>query len=306
MAGSVEVAWNPEFLREGHAVQDSLRPDRLVFGVRSERAEVILRGVYQDLLDRRIPAVVTDLPTAELIKVSANAFLATKISFINAVADVCDRSEADVAAVAEALGYDDRIGRPFLSAGLGFGGGCLPKDIRAFMNRAQELDAWDAVALLRQVETINSHQREKVVELARRLAGGSLAGARIAALGAAFKPNTDDVRDSPALDVAGRLHAAGAEIRLYDPQALDKARAVYPDLSYAESIMDACHDADLTLLLTEWHEFLALDPAIVGRIVSTRQMIDARNALDLEKWRASGWSCYGLGRASQVPLRAQA
>lgn len=291
-----ELAWNPEFLREGFAVEDTLHPDRLVFGVRSEHAEQVLREVYASALGADTPVVVCDFPTAELVKVSANAFLATKISFINAIAELCEVTGADVTKLADAIGYDARIGRKFLNAGVGFGGGCLPKDIRAFMARAGELGASHALTFLGEVDAINLRRRQRVIELARELAGGSVAGRRVAVLGAAFKPQSDDVRDSPALTVAGQLHLEGAHVAVYDPQAMDNARRIYPTLEYAGSALGACRDADVVLHLTEWPEFRELDPATLGEVVGARAVVDGRNCLDAEAWRAAGWTYRGLGR----------
>lgn len=293
---SAELAWNPEFLREGFAVEDTLRPDRLVFGVRSQRAEDVLREVYAKALAADTPLVVTDFETAELVKVSANAFLATKISFINAMAEICERVDADVTQLADAIGYDDRIGRKFLNAGIGFGGGCLPKDIRAFVARAGELGVGQALTFLTEVDTINLRRRTHVADQARELLGGTVAGKRVAVLGAAFKPKSDDVRDSPALNVAGQLHLQGASVAVYDPQANENARAIFPTLTYAGSAMDACRDADLVLHLTEWPEFRELDPAAVGEVVRRRNVIDGRNCLDVDAWRGAGWTYRGLGR----------
>ncbi len=261
----VEVAWNPEFLREGFAVQDTLRPDRLVLGVDRDRAESawverLLREIYADLIAADIPFLLTDLATAELVKVSANAFLATKISFINAVSEVCEATGADVTVLADALGYDARIGRRFLNAGLGFGGGCLPKDIRAFMARAGELGADHALTFLREVDNINMRRRTKMVDMATKACGGSLLGANVAVLGAAFKPESDDVRDSPALNVAGMMQLHGAVVTVYDPKALENSRRVFPTLNYATSVAEACDRADVVLVLTEWSEFTALGP----------------------------------------------
>ena len=292
----VELAWNPEFLREGFAVQDTLRPDRLVFGVGSDGAEQVLRECYAGVISAGTPVVVTDLPTAELVKVSANAFLATKISFINAMSELCEVTGADVTKLADAIGYDDRIGRKFLNAGLGFGGGCLPKDIRAFMARAGELGASHALTFLAEIDAINLRRRERVAEIARELAGGSLIARRIAVLGAAFKPNSDDVRDSPALNVAGRLQLQGAHVAVYDPQATDNARKVFPTLEYAESVEDTCRNADVVLHLTEWAEFREIDPAALGEIVAQRNIVDGRNCLNVDAWRAAGWTYQGLGR----------
>ncbi len=293
---AAELAWNPEFLREGFAVMDTLKPDRLVVGVRSAQAEAILREVYADLIAAGIPFLVTDYPTAELVKSAANAFLATKISFINAMAEVCEAAGADVTALADALGHDPRIGRRFLNAGLGFGGGCLPKDIRAFMARAGELGASEALTFLREVDAINMRRRARTVELARAACGGTLLGRRIGVLGAAFKPNSDDVRDSPALSVAGQLQLQGALVSVYDPKAMENAAALFPTLTYAESATEACRAADLVLHLTEWPEFVAIDPSALAEVVATPVVLDARNALDAARWRAAGWTYRSLGR----------
>ncbi|RZL81449.1 MAG: UDP-glucose/GDP-mannose dehydrogenase family protein [Rhodococcus sp. (in: high G+C Gram-positive bacteria)] len=295
----VEVAWNPEFLREGFAVQDTLHPDRMVLGVDRERpgrAESELRELYARLLAEDIPFLVTDLATAELVKVSANAFLATKISFINAISEVCEATGADVTQLADALGYDARIGRRFLNAGLGFGGGCLPKDIRAFMARAGELGANQALHFLREVDSINMRRRTRMVELAAQACGGSLLGANVAVLGAAFKPESDDVRDSPALNVAGMMQLHGAVVSVYDPKALDNSRRLFPTLNYATSAVEACDNADAVLLLTEWAEFAALQPDDLNGVVRSRVMVDGRNCLDAADWRAAGWVYRGLGR----------
>ncbi|MHD0300604.1 UDP-glucose dehydrogenase family protein [Rhodococcus qingshengii] len=294
----VEVAWNPEFLREGYAVNDTLHPDRLVLGVdraRVGRAEELARELYAQLLGENIPFVITDLATAELVKASANAFLATKISFINAIAEVCDAAGADVTVLADAIGHDDRIGRKFLNAGIGFGGGCLPKDIRAFMARAGELGADQALTFLREVDNINMRRRARMVELARE-ACGSLLGARVAVLGAAFKPDSDDVRDSPALNVAGQLQLQGAAVNVYDPKAMENSRALFPTLTYCASAMDACEGADVVLVLTEWKEFKELQPKVVEPVVRQKKLIDGRNCLNPAQWRAAGWSYRGLGR----------
>ena len=296
-----ELGWNPEFLREGFAVKDTLHPDRLVIGVDPERpgrVEEVAREIYAQAIDRGTPFVVTNLATAELVKVSANAFLATKISFINAIAEVCDATGADVVQLADAIGYDERIGRKFLGAGLGFGGGCLPKDIRAFMARAGELGVDQALTFLREVDTVNMRRREHVIDLAARELGGDVRGKRIAVLGAAFKPDSDDVRDSPALDVAGRLHLSGADVRVYDPAANGTAAAVWPTLTFAESVYAACADAELVIVATEWREFRTADPVALGDVVASKRVIDGRNCLDAQAWLAAGWSYRGLGRYS--------
>ncbi|MCX5560047.1 UDP-glucose/GDP-mannose dehydrogenase family protein [Streptomyces sp. NBC_00038] len=297
-----EVAWNPEFLREGFAVEDTLRPDRLVLGVRSERAETILRQVYAQVLDAGTPLVTADFPTAELVKTAANAFLATKISFINAMAEVCEAAGGDVGVLAEAIGYDDRIGRKFLRAGVGFGGGCLPKDIRAFAHRADELGV--SLAFLREVDAINMRRRDKVVELARELCGGAVLGARVAVLGAAFKPDSDDIRDSPALNVAARLRLDGADVTVYDPEALDNARKAFPLLGYAMSAEEALRGADLVLHLTEWPQFRDIDPEWAASLVSWPRIVDGRGALDGDRWSAAGWHFRALGRPAPVGERS--
>jgi UDPglucose 6-dehydrogenase len=296
-AGSgVDLAWNPEFLREGYAVRDSLAPDRLVFGVTSEAAAGLLRRVYARPLAAGIPALVMDLETAELVKVSANAFLATKISFINAMAEICEAAGGDVIRLAEALGHDERIGRRYLSPGLGFGGGCLPKDIRAFRATAADLGVTSMVSLLGNVDTINLDRRERVANMAREVAGGSLARKRVAVLGVAFKPNSDDVRDSPSLDICGRLAGEGAVVSVHDPVAMPNAARIRPDLRYAASVSQAAERADVVLHLTEWADYRAIDPAALATVVTQRTVIDARCALDIDQWRAAGWSVRVLGR----------
>jgi UDPglucose 6-dehydrogenase len=290
------VAWNPEFLREGHAVQDTLRPDRLVIGTADDDAAEILRGVYAPLLDAGVPLVHTDLATAELVKASANAFLATKISFINAMAEVCEASGADVTMLATALSYDDRIGGRFLNAGLGFGGGCLPKDIRAFMARAGELGADQALSFLKEVDAINMRRRQRMVELTRQLVGGSFLGCTVGVLGCAFKPESDDVRDSPALNVAAQIQLQGAQVLVYDPKAMDNARALFPTLDYRASALDAAKGANVLLHLTEWREFREMDPDDLAEIVTDCRIVDGRNALDPIRWRAAGWTYRALGR----------
>jgi UDPglucose 6-dehydrogenase len=294
----VEVAWNPEFLREGFAVHDTLHPNRIVLGVQhdSVRAEAAMRELYAPMLEAGVPFLLTDLQTAELVKVSANAFLAMKISFINAISEVCESTDADVAVLADALGYDPRIGRRFLDAGLGFGGGCLPKDIRAFMARAGELGASHALTLLREVDNVNLRRRMSMVELTTKACGGSLRGASIAVLGAAFKPESDDVRDSPALNVAGMLQLNGATVNVYDPKAIENSQRIFPTLNYSTSLVEACERADAVLVLTEWREFLELDPASLADTVRAKVVVDGRNCLDRAHWTAAGWRIYSLGR----------
>ena len=293
------LAWNPEFLREGFAVKDTVSPDRLVYGVpggeAGERAARLLDEVYASAVAAGTPVIVTDYATAELVKVSANAFLATKISFINAMAEIAEATGADVTKLADAIGHDARIGRRFLNAGVGFGGGCLPKDIRAFSARARELGRGEAVQFLDEVDKINLRRRTRVVELVREEAGG-LAGVRVGVLGLAFKPHSDDIRDSPALEIAMRLAEAGAIVTATDPQALENARRRAPGLSFAATAEEAVRGADVILLITEWPEFTELDPAVVGELVAHRTVIDGRNALDPASWRAAGWTYRGLGR----------
>ena len=294
----LELAWNPEFLREGFAVEDTLHPDRLVFGVASEWAESQLRRAFRPILDEGTPLVIADTATAELVKVTANSFLATKISYINAMAEVCEATGADVNLLASALSLDDRIGGRFLKPGLGFGGGCLPKDIRAFRARAEELGVGQAVSFLGEVDAINIRRRTRTVDLVRELAGGRLAGVRVAALGAAFKPNSDDVRDAPALDVARLLYLEGALVTVYDPEANANAHRVYPDLDYAESLDEVLAGAEVVALLTEWEEFRAADPFVLGDLVAQRRVVDARHALDASRYREAGWQYRALGRPS--------
>jgi UDPglucose 6-dehydrogenase len=294
------LAWNPEFLREGFAVKDTIEPDRLVYGVPvgpdGERAQAILDEVYAIALGNGTPLVVTDYATAELVKVSANAFLATKISFINAMAEIADATGADVTQLADAIGFDARIGRRFLNAGVGFGGGCLPKDIRAFTARAEELGRGDSVAFLKEVDLINLRQRDRVVDMVIDALGGNVYEKKVAVLGLAFKPSSDDVRDSPALDVAVRLHGLGAEVIATDPEAIANSRRLHPQLKFAEDPMDTLAGADIVVVVTEWSEFKHLDPTAVGAVVSSRTIIDGRNCLDASAWREAGWVYKGLGR----------
>jgi UDPglucose 6-dehydrogenase len=294
------LVWNPEFLREGFAVQDTLHPDRLVYGLPAEEdretAERVLDEVYAPIVARGTPKVVTDYATAEMVKTAANSFLATKISFINAMAELCEATGADVKQLADAIGFDDRIGRKFLNAGLGFGGGCLPKDIRAFMARAGELGADQALTFLREVDNINMRRRIRMVELAREVCDGSLLGKRIAVLGAAFKPDSDDIRDSPALNVAAQLQLQGAVVCVTDPAAVENSRRLWPQLDYAATPEEAAERADAVLVLTEWRQYRELDPVAFGEVVAQKRVLDGRNALDREAWTAAGWSYRALGR----------
>ncbi|AEB43909.1 nucleotide sugar dehydrogenase [Micromonospora maris AB-18-032] len=305
----IEVAWSPEFLQEGFAVDDVLRPNRIVIGVKTEWAKDMLHATHKGVLDlaaaegRTVPLMVTDFATAELVKVAANAFLATKISFINAMAEVCEVAGGDVVQLAQAIGYDPRIGNRFLQAGVGFGGGCLPKDIRAFQARAQELGVGDALRFLHEVDLINLRCRPRVMRLAAELlgrsgpAGPDLSGTRIAVLGATFKPNSDDVRDAPALAVAALLAKSGSDVRVYDPQGMENARVVQPKLTYAPTLNDAVRSADLVCVLTEWAEFRESDPYVLGTLVASRRVVDGRNCLDSARWMKAGWQYRGMGRS---------
>ena len=296
IAPQADLAWNPEFLREGFAVEDTLTPNRLVVGVANDRAEEILKEVYEPVIALGTPWIRADLPTSELVKVAANSFLATKISFINAMAEVCEAAGGDVTVLAKAIGYDPRIGNRFLQAGIGFGGGCLPKDIRAFMARAEELGAKQALEFLREIDAINLRARQRVIDVVRGELSEDLTQYKIAVLGATFKPDSDDVRDSPALDIAAQLHAAGAEIVIHDPQGIEPARKRFPTLKYAEDVNDAVKNADLILHLTEWKEYRQIDPAALGSLVKSKIVIDGRNMLDRTLWRNAGWKFHALGR----------
>ncbi|MEJ1088266.1 UDP-glucose/GDP-mannose dehydrogenase family protein [Microbacterium sp. Mu-80] len=295
------LVWNPEFLREGWAVKDTIDPDRLVVGVPGgpdgERAADMLRQVFHPAVAKATPFIVTDYATAELVKVSANAFLATKISFINAMAEIAEVTGADVTLLAEAIGHDKRIGRPFLGSGIGFGGGCLPKDIRAFAARAEELGRGESVNFLREVDAINLRRRDRAVQLVVDGLGGSVHGKKVTILGAAFKPHSDDVRDSPALDAAVRLHGLGAEVVVTDPQALQNARRMHPQLTYVADRDTALRDADAVLLVTEWDEYRReLSPEHAASLTRGRVVVDGRNAYDSAAWRAAGWTYFGMGR----------
>ncbi|MEU0351437.1 UDP-glucose/GDP-mannose dehydrogenase family protein [Streptomyces sp. NPDC006237] len=294
----VDVAWNPEFLRESFAIEDTLRPDRLVLGFETEHswAEAVLRQCFDKIIESGTPTIVTDWATAELAKASANAFLATKISFINAIAEVCEASGADVGQLADILGHDARIGRRGMRPGLGFGGGCLPKDIRGFMARAGELGVDQALTILREVDAINNRRRERMVDLAREQLDGNLMGKQITVWGAAFKPNTDDIRDSPALAVAQKLHHLGAKVTVTDPQALDNARKAHPELDYVDDPIAAVQDADLLLHLTEWPQFSHIDPHRLAARTATPRVIDGRGTLNADTWRDAGWTVRALGR----------
>lgn len=294
---NLELAWNPEFLREGFAVEDTLRPNRLVVGVTSDNAEAILKEVYQKLLDNDVPWIRSDLPTAELVKVAANSFLATKISFINAMAEICEAAGGDVTVLAKAIGYDPRIGARFLQAGIGFGGGCLPKDIRAFMARSEELGAKQSLEFLREIDSINLRARQRMIDLVRTDIGTDLKGKRIAVLGAAFKPDSDDVRDSPALDIALQLHEAGADVLIHDPKAIGPAQKRHPQLKFTDSVQECLGDAEIVLHLTEWQIYRELDPVETKKIVKSAVLIDGRNVLNRDAWIKAGWKFRAPGRS---------
>jgi len=296
-APQADLAWNPEFLREGFAVEDTLTPNRLVVGVANDRAEEMLKEVYKPIIDLGTPWIRADLPTSELVKVAANSFLATKISFINAMAEVCEAAGGDVTVLAKAIGYDPRIGNRFLQAGIGFGGGCLPKDIRAFMARAEELGAKQALEFLREIDAINLRARQRVIDVVRAELTDDLTAYKIAVLGAAFKPDSDDVRDSPALDIAAQLQAAGASVVVHDPKAIENARKRFPKLGFAANVQECVKDSDLILHLTEWREYRELDPKALASLVKKKIVIDGRNALDRDKWRSAGWQFHALGRS---------
>ena len=296
-APQADLAWNPEFLREGFAVEDTLKPNRLVVGVVNDRAEEILREVYEPIIALGTPWIRADLPTAELVKVAANSFLATKISFINAMAEVCEAAGGDVTVLAKAIGYDPRIGSRFLQAGIGFGGGCLPKDIRAFMARAEELGAMQALEFLREIDAINLRARQRVIDVVRSKLSEDLTQYKIAILGATFKPDSDDVRDSPALDISAQLQAAGASVVVHDPKGIEPARKRFPNLQYSSNVLECVKDADLILHLTEWREYRELNPSVVGTLVKSKIIIDGRNVLDRDLWRNAGWRFHALGRS---------
>jgi UDPglucose 6-dehydrogenase len=294
------LAWNPEFLREGYAVKDTISPDRLVYGVapgeQGVRAKDLLDEVYATALSHDTPLVVTDYATSELVKVSANAFLATKISFINAMAEIAEVTGADVTQLADAIGFDARIGRKFLNAGVGFGGGCLPKDIRAFTARAEELGRGESVAFLKEVDAINLRRRQRAVDLVVDALDGSVVGKRVAVLGLSFKPDSDDIRDSPALDVAVQLRGLGVDVVGTDPVAIENARAKHPQLDYIESVEEAVTGADAIVIVTEWKQYVNLDPVAMRKIARGAIVIDGRNCLDAAAWRAAGWEYRGFGR----------
>lgn len=291
----VNLAWNPEFLREGTALEDSLKPDRIVIGTWNEHSAALLRAVYKPITDLGTPLLELDVPTAELVKVSANAFLATKISFINAMAEVAEVAGADTVALARAIGYDERIGNKFLRTGIGFGGGCLPKDIRGFVARAEELGVGKAVEFLKDVDAINLRRRERVVELAKAELG-NVPGKKVTMLGISFKPDSDDLRDSPALEISKALSELGAKVTVHDPVSLEALSRREQALEANQDVMVALTGANLVILGTEWREYRELDPAAVAKVVANKIVIDGRNVLDVESWKAAGFRVIALGR----------
>ncbi|KAA9395702.1 UDP-glucose/GDP-mannose dehydrogenase family protein [Kocuria coralli] len=308
----VDLVWNPEFLREGHGVQDTLRPDRMVLGLpgpadrvrqgedadqeSAARLEATMREIYAQQLDAGTPLVVTDYETAELVKVAANSFLATKISFINSLSEMTEAVGGDIRTLADAIGMDERIGRKFLDAGVGFGGGCLPKDLRALRARASELGLDQSVRFLVEIDDVNVRRRDHTVGVVTEMLGGSVMGRQVAVLGAAFKPESDDVRDSPALDIAARLHSIGADVHVYDPQANANAARRYPRVDYVDSLPQAIARAEVVVLLTEWEEFRTMTPQQLAPLVKHKQILDGRNVLDPAEWERAGWAYRALGR----------
>nr|WP_042191258.1 UDP-glucose/GDP-mannose dehydrogenase family protein [Kibdelosporangium sp. MJ126-NF4]CEL19950.1 UDP-glucose dehydrogenase [Kibdelosporangium sp. MJ126-NF4]CTQ97174.1 UDP-glucose dehydrogenase (EC 1.1.1.22) [Kibdelosporangium sp. MJ126-NF4] len=307
-AGSeVELAWQPEFLREGHAVEDTLRPNRLVFGVRSEWALDQLNRVFAPVIEEGTPVVVADLVTAELVKIAANTYLATKISFANGLAELCDKVGGDVATLVDALGYDSRIGRQYLGPGIGYGGGCLPKDLSSLLTWAESIGAGDSVGFLRTVREINDRCRDRVILQTLDQLDGNLQDARICVLGVAFKPDSDDVRESPSLEIARRLHQLGARVTVHDPAAMGNARRVAPELTYAGTLIGAADGADVVLVLTEWREFREMDPRRLGEWVASRKIVDGRLCLDAKAWTDAGWHVAIPGRPVHAgPITAPA
>ncbi|WP_449373265.1 UDP-glucose dehydrogenase family protein [Arthrobacter psychrolactophilus] len=296
----IDFAWNPEFLREGFAVQDTLHPDRLVVGTDSPSADQKLRQVYAAALRRDTPYISTDFETAELVKVAANAFLATKISFINAFSEVVEVVGGDIRTLADAIGHDARIGRRFLNAGAGFGGGCLPKDIRALQARVSELGLDHTMQFLNEIDEINLRRRERVVHLVTEELG-ELPGKTVAILGSAFKPNSDDVRDSPALDIAAKLFNAGADVKMYDPKANKNAAKRFPRLNYCDTLPEVMEGADIGVLLTEWDEFKMMKPYDVEQQVKQKKIVDGRNVLNPQEWKDAGWRFTALGQRTEAP-----
>ena len=291
----IHLAWNPEFLREGTALEDSLNPDRIVIGSWDDHSSQKLKEVYKPILDKGTPLIEVNVPTAELVKVAANAFLATKVSFINAMAEIAEVSGADAVELADAIGYDERIGNKFLRNGIGFGGGCLPKDIRGFVARAEELGAGEAVSFLKDVDAINQRRRARVLALAEQELG-ELQNKKVLMMGLSFKPDSDDMRDSPALEIALRLAQAGAKVTVHDPVSLAALGNKHPELIREQDLSAAAKDQDLVILGTEWSEYKAIEPTAFGDLVANKLIIDGRNVLDVASWRAADWRFIALGR----------
>jgi len=293
-AADFDVASNPEFLREGAALSDFMRPDRVVIGSEAERAIAILKKIYNPLYLRDIPFVITSPETAELIKYASNAFLATKISFINEMSTICEAVGADVTALAKAMGLDGRIGGKFLHPGPGYGGSCFPKDTLALLRIAQEHGT--ASRLVEATVEVNSAQKARMVKKIRDAMGGSASGKTIGVLGLTFKPETDDLRDSPALSILPPLAEKGARIQAHDPAGMEEAKKLMPDLQYVDSPYEACQNADALVLLTEWNQYRALDLAKVKSLMKTPVFIDLRNVYDPAQMTELGFQYHSIGR----------
>lgn len=292
----VDLIWNPEFLREGTALEDTLRPDRVVIGGGTSNGISTLKEIYEPIIKAGTPFLEMDLQTAELVKTAANSFLATKISFINAMAEIAEVSGADTVKLAEAIGLDERIGKQFLRTGIGFGGGCFPKDIRGFISRAEELGVGDALDFLRDVDAINLRRRQRVIDLLNKELG-TVAEKKIFVLGAAFKPNSDDLRDSPALAVATKLKSLGANVFIHDPKAGEHVKQSNPELNVVDNLAEGFSMAHAVVLATEWDEYKQVDPQLSGTLMAQKVVVDGRNVLDVEAWRNAGWKIYALGRS---------
>ncbi len=292
-----DVVSNPEFLREGAAIGDFMRPDRVVIGAESDQAIAIMKDIYNVLYLNETPFVITNVETAELIKYAANAFLATKISFINEVANLCEKVGANVQHVARGIGLDGRIGKKFLHAGPGYGGSCFPKDTQAMAATGRQFS--EPLRIVETVIEVNRRQRERMVEKVIALLDGDCGGKTVALLGLAFKPETDDVRDAPALYLVAALRERGARIRAYDPEAMDSFREHFPagEIDYAEDAYDAAAGADVLVLVTEWNQFRYLDLERLGKVMAGNCFADLRNVYDGDKVRAAGFVYTGVGRS---------
>jgi UDPglucose 6-dehydrogenase len=299
-AGRFDVASNPEFLREGSAIQDFMRPDRVVIGTESEHARTVLGALYRPLYLLETPMVFTSLETAELIKYAANAFLATKITFINEMADLCEAVGADVGDIARGIGLDGRIGRKFLHAGPGFGGSCFPKDCQALVRSAELAET--PLSIVETVLRVNDARKRRMADRIVRACGGAVAGKTLAVLGLTFKPNTDDMRDSPSLAILPLLHAAGARIRAFDPEGIDAAKKLMPDLDYCGDAYQTMEGADALILITEWNAFRALDLDRVKSLLRQPVVVDLRNIYQPDEMIAAGLSYHSIGRPAGEPI----